>query len=73
MSLYLVKTGKYRVKELNCGRKLQKRLENLGFRPNCVVEKLYASQFDHRHEYLTEEGKISLGRTLANSIIVEKV
>ena len=73
MSLYLVKTGKYRVKELNCGYKMRRRLENMGFGVGCVVEKTHKPKTISQNDFLTSEGIISLTRRVTNSIFVEKV
>ena len=73
MSLYYVRRGRYRVKELNFGRKMERKLENLGFGVDCVVEKLHNPKMVSQHDFLTSVGKISLERRVSNSIFVEKV
>lgn len=73
MSLYLVRRGKYRVKELNCGLKQRKKLENKGFGVGSVIEKLHNSKQISKNLYLTEEGIVSLERRFASSVLVEKV
>lgn len=73
MSLYLAKKGKYRVKELNFGFKMRRRLENLGFGVDSVIEKQYNPKMKNQTSFLTSEGIISLTRRITDSIIVEKV
>lgn len=73
MSLYSVRKGTYRVKRLDFGYKLRKRLENLGFGVGSVIQKAYSPKTKSQTEFLTSEGKISLTKRITNSIIVEKV